>query len=423
MASKLNSALLNDIKAADRSATGVIPLFQVRLDPSQPRKLKLGFAPDNKDGLPIVPKLKLSDVASLIETNASDDATALARLAVNVLQEGVLVPITVSAEAGSVYRVITGERRVTAALLAREWAEAAKAKQIDLEALGYRLLPSYDYDTIPAAVSKVSDDTRFRVQIAENLLRQDMSAEDLGRAWKKMLDDGLFPNVHNIAKHFGWEETKIQAQIDMVDMAETVAELKSRGIVGAEIVGRLLSDLRVAQKKGVEPRLYNRYVQMWDANTQRDEDGEPIYPSERRILDLVRKSLKKEDEQSAPPSEDVVQTTDDPQEDDLEELSVHQEELPAEVLEAISEALKEIEADESAVHTERKTAPAGESAPRAPKAPAPDSPHQTSEHINIDAFSLSREQARIVMAQLGAHVTDDEVTARALIDAITTFRP
>jgi hypothetical protein len=185
----------------------------------------------------------------------------------------------------------------------------------------------------------------------------------------------------------------------------------------------LLSDLRVAQKKGVEPRLYNRYVQMWDANTQRDEDGEPIYPSERRILDLVRKSLKKEDEESASPeqSEDVVQTQTaphseqpavslhDPQEDDLEELA--------------AEALEAIEADEDAGHTERKAAQVGESAPRAPKAPAPDSPRQTSEHINIDAFSLSREQARIVMAQLGAHVTDEEVTARALIDAVTTFRP
>jgi hypothetical protein len=51
----------------------------------------------------------------------------------------------------------------------------------------------------------------------------------------------------------------------------------------------------------------------------------------------------------------------------------------------------------------------------------PSKPHQTSEQLYI-AFSLSGEQACVVMVQLGVHMTAEEVTPQALIDAITTFR-
>ena len=67
MAAKLKSTLLQDIQSAATTATLTYPsLFQIRLDPNQPRKLKLGFVPDAADGVPTPPGVRLSDVPGIL---------------------------------------------------------------------------------------------------------------------------------------------------------------------------------------------------------------------------------------------------------------------------------------------------------------------------------------------------------------------
>ncbi len=424
MATKLNSTLLREIQSAERSSTFAnVSLFQIRLDPNQPRKLQFGSLVDNPDGVPMPPAVRLTEVQRFLSGAAEENQAALVRLAVNILQDGVRTPITATVDAGGLYRVVTGERRVTAALMARNWADDVRNKKPGAET--YTLRAGYDYDTIPAVVEPVENAERFRVQVAENLLRQDMSAEDLGRAWKKMLDDSLFPNVYSIARHFGLEETRVQSHLDMVNMSDVVVDLRSRGIQGLETVGRLLSDLRTAEKRGEPAALYDRYLEIWDARTGQDDAGNLIYPSARSVMDAARQSLKvspvvapvaqSNQAPTAPaPQPAVPKVARDPVADTLDvgdtgELSTGS---------SVGDFADELEADTGDVD-DLPDARVGENIPRAPTASALDRPHKDAPLI-IPSFQMSRDQARrLLKNNFGINLTDTELTANAVLNAIS----
>ncbi|ODU95483.1 MAG: hypothetical protein ABT24_12090 [Thiomonas sp. SCN 64-16] len=439
MASKLKSNLLLEIQAAgNHAAMTYAVLDKIRLDPSQPRKLKLGFSPDNTDGVPVPPDIPLRNVPALLAASgdARDDSTELVRLAVNILQDGVRTPITVTTALGGLFKVVTGERRVTAALIARKWAREL-AENEDLTALGYTPRAGYNFDTIAAVVDSVESDDRFRMQVAENLLRQDMSAEDMGRAWKKMLDDGLFPNVYAIARHFGMEETRIQSHIDMIDMAEEVGQLRALGITGLEVTGRLLSSLRKARKQGEPATLYDNFVAIWKEHTTYTEDGTPIYPGTRSVLDLARKekspapfstpvaspsipAAAPSDAFDAEPADSLNTGADREFErefvaEQADDGEAFDQELAAEQAEDSDQAV--IPAHES--QRDFEAAGVGENLSRNPKAPALDRPHK-SETISVPAFDLSPAQALRALSLLGVDLQQEEVTASALIEALQT---
>lgn len=419
MATKLKSTLLKDIQAANTGAAMVYAsLFQIRLDPNQPRKLKLGFIADSADGVPVPPKVRLQDVATILAENKSEDQTALVRLALNILREGVRTPITVTSAPDGLFQVVTGERRVTAALLARNWAVALKAAKDDL---GYTLREGYDYDTIPAVVESVENAERFRIQVAENLLRQDMSPADLGQAWKKMLSDGLFPNVYAIARHFGIEESRIQSHIDMLDMTDEVAALRAMGVTSVEIIGRLLSAMRKARKAGDTPALYDNFVALWATHTTTDDDGNPVYPSARMILDLARKERQAPATQApAAPVKTTLRSMPEPaaELDTGSDGAEFEREFAADADEHSAEGYV-LPAEQS--RTEFEAAELGQNLSKAPSTAKLDRAHRT-DTLNIPAFDLPRAQARRVLAALGLNIDEDEITAENWSESVRSFQ-
>jgi len=432
MATSLTNKVIVQVTTAANSKPLVnIPLLQIRVDPNQPRKLNLGFTTDSADNTPVLPSVRLENVPDLLNSKASEDETALVRLALNILQDGVRTPIIVTPAKNGTYQLVTGERRVTAALLARDWIEVAESGKTDIAALGYTMRPGYNYDTIPAVVdADAGDADRFRIQVAENLMRQDMSHEDTGRAWKKMLDDGLFPHVYAIARHFGLEETRVQSQIDMVDMAEDAAELRAIGIKNVETLGRLLSDLRVARKREQEPKLYNTFVQIWKERTTTNDDGQVIYPSARSVLDAARAAIKAQavpadretqDTRAVPVSHapQAVMASPEPKESSW---SGAQDKV-ADVFSDDASYEEELVVEEDAAPDENdlKAARVGVNIPRAPSAPALDRPHQI-DTINLPAIDLSREQAACLLKAVGVNLSAEQITATAVVEALTSFR-
>jgi ParB-like chromosome segregation protein Spo0J len=430
MASKLKSNLLLEIQAAgNHAAMTYAELDKIRLDPSQPRKLKLGYSPDNADGVPVPPDIPLSNVPALLVASgdARDDSAELVRLAVNILQDGVRTPITVTTAQGGLFKVVTGERRVTAALMARKWARELATGAEDLTSLGYTPRAGYNFDTIAAVVDSVEPNDRFRMQVAENLLRQDMSAEDMGRAWKKMLDDGLFPNVYAIARHFGMEETRIQSHIDLVDMSEEVTQLRDLGITGLEVTGRLLSSLRKARKQNEPATLYDNFLAIWKAHTTYTADGTPIHPGARSVLELARaeKSLASVETAATTAAIPAAALNTEPADSlDTGADREFEREFAAEQADN-GEAFDQELAAEQAVIPAREsqrdfeTASVGENIPRNVAAPALDKTHK-SDVLSVPAFDLSPAQARRALALLGVELQPDEVTADALIEALQT---
>ena len=421
-------------------------LDQIRLDPNQPRKLKLDFAPKAAEDLPAPPDVRLPAVPGILSQRDDDDQAALIRLALNILQDGVRTPITVTvAPDDGLYQVVTGERRVTAAMMARRWAQALRSdKSGDLAALGYKLRDGYDYDRIPAIVEEVGDAERFRMQVAENMLRQDMSAEDMGRAWKKMLEDGLFPNVYTIARHFGMEETRIQSHIDLLDMAEDTARLRSMGVTNIDTVGRLLSSLRKARKRGESSPMYDNFVTLWQQHTTQDEDGEPVYPNARRILDLARRKASTQepvgigpesahtdaasvDREAGLPARTAAQETATLLHTHLD-LDYHHKGFP---VPDDDDLAREFAAEAQAweghrvipgawSHQQIESAGIGEGLARSAHALKLDRPHQTGV-LNIPAMDLTRGQAVKLMAMLGILISEDEVTPMGVVEALQSI--
>lgn len=430
MASKLSKiASSNDILAqiaaqeVTSSTVSRVPLGLIRVDPNQPRKLRVAnVAQGTGNDDPSVPNVRLADAQRLVEQEgaASDDSASLVRLALNILQDGVRTPITVSPADDQTYRLVTGERRVTAALLAYNWTLHEKES---LES--YKLRPGYDYSSIPAVVEDAQGAERFRIQVAENLLREDMTPEDMGRAWKRMLEESMFPNVYAIARHFGIDETTIQGHIDLVDMAVEAAELGSMGVVSQEVIGRLLSDLRGARKRNKPAALYDAFVRIWKERTQIDANGKPIYPSQRQVLDAAR-AVKSEPTQPAP----VAEPTPAPTPAQTPVVVMDDGVMDGEDVASIDHFADEMQIVEQAEHSENDSEPlpanvsesdfkatgTGANTPRAPRAPALDRPHRL-EKLNVPAFDLSERSAKKILEALGLSV-DGEVTGQLFAEAL-----
>lgn len=102
------------------------------------------------------------------------DPEALGELATSIQTEGLLQPISVrphpeSTQRNKRYIIIAGERR-------------------------WRAVGTLGWDTIPAIVRKdLTDAQAAKMQLLENIVRQDLNPVEEARAFQKMLDEGYTP--------------------------------------------------------------------------------------------------------------------------------------------------------------------------------------------------------------------------------------
>jgi len=132
------------------------------------------------------------------------DAAELERLA-DSIQEGSLgEPISVRESANGRYELVSGERR---------W----RAHQF----LG--LL------TIPATLTSLDDRQAALLAIASNTVREDLSDFELGRCFKKTLDDGHAKSVAELAKLIGMSRQQIDRCLDFMKLpTDVVSRLEQK---------------------------------------------------------------------------------------------------------------------------------------------------------------------------------------------------
>lgn len=159
-----------------------IPLDRITPDPDQPRKVF--------------------------------DQQALDELAASLASEGLLQPITIKPAPESTtrnrrYVIIAGERR-------------------------YRAARSLEWDTIAAIVRKdVSDGEAAKLQLLENIVREDLNPIEEARAMQRMVDAGY--TVKELADCLGVDPSRIPWRIEMLSAPEELLALVEKGTLAASI--------------------------------------------------------------------------------------------------------------------------------------------------------------------------------------------
>ncbi len=178
------------------------------------------------------------------------EQTDLENLAASILKSGVLEPILVMPVDDKNYRIIAGERRFLAAVLALGLKDAPEADAC----------AGYDFTRIPARVfAPMSKMDILRIQMTENLSREDMSQLDTGRALMKFVEAGL--SKERIARELGRSPTWVKAMLAKCspEASEIAAKLGTPlEDIGNNEMLRMVGWSKDAEKKAILERLEKR---------------------------------------------------------------------------------------------------------------------------------------------------------------------
>lgn len=147
---------------------------------------------------------------SLIEPDRNQprkkfDDTALAQLAENIGQHGVLQPILVRKVGDERYMIVAGERRWRAARLA-------------------------GVTEIPAIVREFSDSETAQIALIENIQREDLTPLEEAEAYKRLSDD-FNMTQEEIAKMVGKSRAAISNSVRLLKLCDEVKEGLENGLI------------------------------------------------------------------------------------------------------------------------------------------------------------------------------------------------
>lgn len=182
------------------------------------------------------------------------EQTGLESLAASILKSGVLEPILVMPIDDKNYRIIAGERRFLAA------TRALGLKDTMESCPGVAPCQGYDFTRIPARIfAPMSKMDILRIQMTENLSREDMSQLDTGRALLKFVEAGL--SMERIAKELGRSPSWVKGMLEMCspEASEIAALLRLSldDISGSDML-RMVRWYKDPKRSGILNRLKNR---------------------------------------------------------------------------------------------------------------------------------------------------------------------
>jgi ParB-like chromosome segregation protein Spo0J len=118
-------------------------------------------------------------------TDTTSSEGTVESLAESILKHGVLQPILVIKEDENKYKIISGTRRLRAAIKA-EQMQQVKSASSDFD----DFLINYDYTTIPAVIYTGKADRKI-LQLTENIQRKDLSRHEIAACFLELIDSGL----------------------------------------------------------------------------------------------------------------------------------------------------------------------------------------------------------------------------------------
>ncbi len=156
--------------------------------------MRLGFDPLGNEA-PRLAELRIRDIERDRE-QPRKDLGDLSGLQASIAVHGVLEPIIVSPLDEERFRLVAGERRLTAATL-----------------LGR--------GTIPAIIRTVEEHQRLEIQLMENLHRKDLNPVEEARAFRRLMEEfGLAQR--DLAQRLGKSPAAINQTLRILDLPETI---------------------------------------------------------------------------------------------------------------------------------------------------------------------------------------------------------
>lgn len=193
---------------------------------------------------------------------------ALEELAASIAQHGVLQPIVVAESAGG-YRLIAGERRLRAAVMA-------------------------GLERIPAVIRPAEPDQQLALALIENIQRADLNPLEEGRAFRRLIDEfGL--TQEEVGQRVGRSRPAVTNTLRLLDLApavqgaveqEQISEGHARAIAGLAAAQRQEQVAALVIGRGLSVRQTEELV-------KRLREDEPT-PLERRAPPEQRHSAELE---------------------------------------------------------------------------------------------------------------------------------
>lgn len=185
-----------DPLAADMARLAELPIAQIEPDPDQPRK----------------------DVGDIDDLKAS------------ITEHGILQPILVSVVAEDQYRLIAGERRLTAA-----------------KAVGLK--------TVPCIVRTVEEHRRLEVQLIENLHRKELNPVEEATTYKRLMSEFKL-SQRQLAERLGKSAASINQTVRILSLPQAVIEEASHG--NENLTRSVLLEIAKLETEEEQLRLFER---------------------------------------------------------------------------------------------------------------------------------------------------------------------
>lgn len=185
-----------DPLAADMARLAELPIAQIEPDPDQPRK----------------------DVGDIDDLKAS------------ITEHGILQPILVSVVAEDQYRLIAGERRLTAA-----------------KAVGLK--------TVPCIVRTVEEHRRLEVQLIENLHRKELNPVEEATTYKRLMSEFKL-SQRQLAERLGKSAASINQTVRILSLPQAVIEEASHG--NENLTRSVLLEIAKLETEVEQLRLFER---------------------------------------------------------------------------------------------------------------------------------------------------------------------
>ena len=172
------------------------------------------------------------DVSKLVpfhkQARKNFDEEALQQMAETIKTHGVRQPLTIipTGEDAGKYEIVSGERRLKAAIMA-----------------GLKTVPCIIIHDKKAAVE---------IALIENVQRKDLHPLELAQAYQQLLDEGICANQNDIAKKLGLSRSSVSETMKLLTLPENVRDhILKENITNRDLFREVLEEADSSQMLGL----------------------------------------------------------------------------------------------------------------------------------------------------------------------------
>ena len=209
--------------------------------------------PSNQgDGAPLF--INISEIeAHPDQPRRQFDEQSLMQLARSIREQGILQPLLVSKRDDGGYRVIAGERRMRAAILAQ-------------------------LTQVPVVVRTIAPSEAFELALIENIQREDLNPIEEAQAYRRLLDEYSYTQAE-LAERVGKDRTTVTNALRLLKLRDPLRDQLLRGAMSAGHARALLG----TDDAGLQDRIAERI----------ESEGLSVRTVEQLVSGIRKKAAKK----------------------------------------------------------------------------------------------------------------------------------